>query len=115
MGIGDLIPIVMPTVVIVAAAAWVTVRDRTAHVAVDLRDDAMVRLASVGAPIGLSSRRLGPVRGALVEPGGESLGARLRSLAEPGQAEEPRRVSQKVARVSRRRRPLVAVGRIAPR
>ena len=115
MAFGDLIPIVMPTVVIVAAAAWVTVRDRSAHGAIDLRDDAVVRLASVAAPVGLSSRRLGPVRGALVEPGGESLGARLRSLTDPGPAEQPRRAAQRTARVSRRRTPLVAVGRIAPR
>ena len=115
MAIGDLIPIVLPTVVIVAAAAWVTVRDRSGHVAVDLGDDPVVRLAPVAAPIELPSRRVGPVRGALVEPRGESLGARLRSLADPGPAEPPRRTAPRTARVSRRRTPLVAVGRIAPR
>ena len=110
MAIGDLIPIVLPTVVIVAAAAWVTVRDRSGHVAVDLGDDPVVRLV----PVELPSRRVGPVRGALVEPRGESLGARLRSLAEPSPAEQPRRTAPRTARVSRRRTPLVAVGRIAP-
>ena len=115
MAIGDLIPIVLPTVVIVAAAAWVTVRDREGHRAVGLADDPVVRVAPAPPPPGLSSRRLGPVRGALVEPGGTSLGARLRSLADPGPAEEPRRPTQRTARVTRRRRPLVAVGRIAPR
>ena len=115
MAIGDLIPIVLPTVLIVAAAAWVTVRDRSGHGAVDLPDDPVVRLAPAAAPIELPSRRLGQLRGALVEPGGESLGARLRSLADPGPAEQPGRTAPRAARISRRRTPLVAVGRIAPR
>lgn len=111
MSIADLVPIMFPALLIIAAAVWLVSRERSARdVVLDLREVPVVRLAD-GERDTLRSVPA-PLSGRLVEPcASGTLGARLRVI-EPRQSETPADAVPTPRRASRRRtHPLVAVSR----
>ncbi|WP_436793024.1 hypothetical protein [Actinospongicola halichondriae] len=97
----DIIPIAMPAILVVVAAALLIRRERADEV-IDLTtawDDVPVVSLDGFEP---SSEHVSASGGALVEPDGTSLGARLRETAPPPTNARPR------VRVRRRDQPLVA-------
>ena len=112
MPIGDLIPIAVPAVVIIAVAVALAFRGRSERdVVIDLRDTPSIRLEPEFHTV---SHTPAPVRGALVEPTATTLGARMRSVSPAEEAVEQRTPPQGRVRITRRRHPLVAVGRPEP-
>lgn len=116
MSLSDLLLILAPALLVVAAAVRVAVRERAGRdLVLDLRDVPAVLLATRAGPIPDIAHGA-PLEGALVDPGGAgTLGARLRStVAVPASGcEEPAPAGHapRVVLVRRRRRPLVALSR----
>ncbi len=96
----EIIPIAMPATLVVVAAAYLVRRERTDDV-VDLTAWDDVPVVSLGDQCPAPTERPPSTGGALIEPDGSSLGARLRETTPPNG--ERRRV-----RVRRRDHPLTA-------
>ena len=120
MSIGDLIPMALPAMAIICVAATLAVRGRSAgpDLVLDLRETPIIRLEPVSharVPHAVTA-----VRGALVEPISTSLGARMRSMPPVDAVQstddvaEVRTPHAPRVRITRRRHPLVAVGRPEP-
>ena len=95
-----MIPIAIPAIVIVAVAAALVRRERADHV-LDLTEWDESDVVPVAVASGAKREHAPVTGGALVEPRGSSLGARLRAT-EPAPPARPR------VRIRRRERPLVA-------
>ena len=112
MPIGDLIPMAVPALVIICVAVALALRGRSERdVVLDLRDAPSVRL---DPEFHTASHTPAPVRGALVEPTATTLGARMRSVSPAVEVVERTAPPQGRVRITRRRHPLVAVGRPEP-
>lgn len=99
--LSDMIPIAIPAIVIVVMAAAFVRRERADRV-LDLTEWDELDVVPVAVESGSKREQAPATGGALVEPRGSSLGARLRATEPEPPTARPR------VRIRRRERPLVA-------